>query len=145
MVTRIINLYDGRSIKITASGATPRRYRNITGKEIFDDMDKVTKDYLEIMNPDDSLEESEETIGTEFDSQDQTIIEDVLFVMSGGIIRNPDGKEVYFADTDEMLEAIETRDVFASIADIIMLWMENLGTLEEAETSGEENQKKTAE
>ena len=161
MIERIIYLNDGRSIKITASGGSPRRYRNIFGRDLFMDMDKVTRDYFKVMEEgntesEESEKESSEDIiksaavvmdSAEFDEEDMTIIENCLFMMSSGIIRLIDGKEIPHADVVEMLDDIKTQEVFMSIPEIVYLWFENLGTIEpennEESNETENNQKKT--
>ena len=89
MITESIFLTDGREIKVKASGATPRLYRNLFFRDIFDDMDQFTKGYAKAVfsginavakdeEEQDSEKKPEDIIRTpEIDSESDLSMEDM--------------------------------------------------------------------
>lgn len=160
MVTESIFLTDGREIKIKASGATPRLYRNLFFRDIFDDMDQFTKGYAKAVfsginavakdeeEEKDSEKKLEDIIKTpEIDSEsdlsmeDMTTAENMLYALSEGVIYEIQDETVVkkkYESVEKMLETMSAADLFLCMPYINLLWLKNLNTLEKSVADEEE-------
>lgn len=159
MVTENIFLTDGREIKIKASGATPRLYRNLFFRDIFDDMDKFTKGYAQAVfsginavakneeeqggekKPEDIIKTPEIDSESDLSMEDMTIAENMLYALSEGVIYEMQDETVVkkkYESVEKMLEAMSAADLFLCMPYINLLWLKNLNTLEDTELEEEE-------
>ena len=111
---RIINI-DGIGVPFKASGATPRIYRGVTGRDLFTDLSKL------------------ENVKT-FTPELLEVYEDLAYTMrKQGNDALGEEKEKDFPSTpDEWLDTIGVLDIYDILPQLIELWRDNEKTTVEA-------------
>lgn len=109
---KIIKIGD-KDVKFKATALTPRKYREIIGRDMITDMNKLQKAYTskqkgEIAN---------------FDVLDLQIFEDSAFIMASQA--NPDMEE---KTADEWLDTFDMFSIYEIMPEILDLWVKNLKT-----------------
>lgn len=127
---RIINI-DGTGRCFKASGATPRVYRGVCGRDLMVDLSIIEKHAAAIDAEIQAAEaENREPEKIEFTSEILTIYEDLAYTMlKQGNQTLPDGdihKLQPFPETpDEWLDQLEILDIYVILPQIIRLWRES--------------------
>ena len=109
MVTKTIEI-SGQPVRFCASAATPRLYRLKFKRDIFADMQKLTKDF------------QERNTGTDLAVESLEIFENVAYIMA------------YHADhsipdnIDDWLDQFEMFSIYEILPEILELWGSNLVT-----------------
>lgn len=106
---------DGTPVAFQASAATPRLYRNLFGRDIFDDMDKLMSSVKD-QNPENS----------KLDVIDLELFENVAFTMARQADPSvPD-------DVMQWLDGFEMFSIYAILPHILELWGINMETMSDA-------------
>lgn len=109
MVTKTIEIC-GQPVRFCASAATPRLYRLKFKRDIFADMQKLTKDFQERNTDTDLAVESLE------------IFENVAYIMAFQADRS-------IPDTiDQWLDQFEMFSIYEVLGELVQLWGDNLFT-----------------
>lgn len=130
VMERIINI-DGTGRCFKASGATPRVYRGVCGRDLMVDLSIIEKHAAVVEAERQAAEaENREPEKIEFTTEILTIYEDLAYTMlKQGNQTLPDGdarKIMPFPDTpDEWLDGLEILDIYDILPQIIRLWSES--------------------
>lgn len=112
---------DGTPVAFQASAATPRIYRNLFGRDIFDDMDKLMSSVKD-QNPENS----------KLDVIDLELFENVAFTMARQADPSvPD-------DVMKWLDGFEMFSIYALLPHILDLWGINMETMSDAKKKRQE-------
>lgn len=109
MVTKTIEIC-GQPVRFCASAATPRLYRLKFKRDIFEDMQKLTKDFRE------------RNTGTDLAVESLEIFENVAYIMAFQADRT-------IPDTiDQWLDQFEMFSIYEVLGELVQLWGDNLFT-----------------
>ena len=109
MVTKTIAIC-GQPVRFCASAATPRLYRLKFKRDIFADMQKLTKDF------------QERNAGTDLAVESLEIFENVAYIMAFQADRT-------IPDTiDQWLDQFEVFSIYEVLGELVQLWGDNLFT-----------------
>ena len=109
MVTKTIEIC-GQPVRFCASAATPRLYRLKFKRDIFADMQKLTKDF------------QERNTGTDLAVESLEIFENVAYIMAFQADRS-------IPDTiDQRLDQFEMFSIYEVLGELVQLWGDNLFT-----------------
>lgn len=109
MVTKTIEIC-GQPVHFCASAATPRLYRLKFKRDIFADMQKLTKDF------------QERNTGTDLAVESLEIFENVAYIMAFQADRS-------IPDTiDQWLDQFEMFSIYEVLGELVQLWGDNLFT-----------------
>lgn len=109
MVTKTIEIC-GQPVRFCASAATPRLYRLKFKRDIFADMQKLTKDF------------QERNAGTDLAVESLEIFENVAYIMAFQADRT-------IPDTiDQWLDQFEMFSIYEVLGELVQLWGDNLFT-----------------
>lgn len=109
MVTKTIAIC-GQPVRFCASAATPRLYRLKFKRDIFADMQKLTKDF------------QERNTGTDLAVESLEIFENVAYIMAFQADRT-------IPDTiDQWLDQFEMFSIYEVLGELVQLWGDNLFT-----------------
>ena len=109
MVTKTIEIC-GQPVRFCASAATPRLYRLKFKRDIFADMQKLTKDFRE------------RNTGTDLAVESLEIFENVAYIMAFQADRT-------IPDTiDQWLDQFEMFSIYEVLGELVQLWGDNLFT-----------------
>lgn len=109
MVTKTIAIC-GQPVRFCASAATPRLYRLKFKRDIFADMQKLTKDF------------QERNAGTDLAVESLEIFENVAYIMAFQADRS-------IPDTiDQWLDQFEMFSIYEVLGELVQLWGDNLFT-----------------
>lgn len=111
---------DGKQVEFKASAAVPRIYRLKFGKDLFVDLEKITKS-VKVKGKNEDKEESEIPI------EDLSTFENIAYVMA----QHADPKNVP-SDIMEWLEQFETFSIYQVLPAILELWKMNEETKSES-------------
>ena len=112
---------DGTPVVLQASAATPRLYRNMFGRDIFDDMDKLMAS-MDGQKPESS----------KLDVIDLELFENVAFTMARQA--NPSVPD----DVMQWLDGFEMFSIYAILPHILELWGINVETMSDAKKKRQE-------
>ena len=112
---------DGTPVAFQASAATPRLYRNLFGRDIFDDMDKLMQSVKD-QDPENS----------KLDVIDLELFENVAFTMA----RQADPSVPN--DVMQWLDGFEMFSIYAILPHILELWGINMETMSDAKKKRQE-------
>lgn len=110
----------GKEVTFKASAAVPRIYRMKFGRDLFVDLQKITKTTEE-------KGKSEEREESEIDIQDLSMFEQIAYTMA----QHADPKNVP-EDILDWLEQFETFSIYQILPEILKLWNLNQQTKSEA-------------
>ena len=109
MVAKTIEIC-GQPVRFCASAATPRLYRLKFKRDIFADMQKLTKDF------------QERNTGTDLAVESLEIFENVAYIMAFQADRS-------IPDTiDQWLDQFEMFSIYEVLGELVQLWGDNLFT-----------------
>ena len=109
MVAKTIEIC-GQPVRFCASAATPRLYRLKFKRDIFADMQKLTKDF------------QEQNAGTDLAVESLEIFENVAYLMAFQADRT-------IPDTiDQWLDQFEMFSIYEVLGELVQLWGDNLFT-----------------
>ena len=109
MVTKTIEIC-GQPVRFCASAATPRLYRLKFKRDIFADMQKLTKDF------------QARNTGTDLAVESLEIFENVAYIMAFQADRT-------IPDTiDQWLDQFEMFSIYEVLGELVQLWGDNLFT-----------------
>ena len=109
MVAKTIEIC-GQPVRFCASAATPRLYRLKFKRDIFADMQKLTKDF------------QERNTGTDLAVESLDIFENVAYIMAFQADRS-------IPDTiDQWLDQFEMFSIYEVLGELVQLWGDNLFT-----------------
>ena len=109
MVAKTIEIC-GQPVRFCASAATPRLYRLKFKRDIFADMQKLTKDF------------QEQNAGTDLAVESLEIFENVAYIMAFQADRT-------IPDTiDQWLDQFEMFSIYEVLGELVQLWGDNLFT-----------------
>lgn len=109
MVTKTIAIC-GQPVRFCASAATPRLYRLKFKRDIFADMQKLTKEF------------QERNAGTDLAVESLEIFENVAYIMAFQADRT-------IPDTiDQWLDQFEMFSIYEVLGELVQLWGDNLFT-----------------
>lgn len=109
MVAKTIEIC-GQPVRFCASAATPRLYRLKFKRDIFADMQKLTKDF------------QERNTGTDLAVESLEIFENVAYIMAFQADRT-------IPDTiDQWLDQFEMFSIYEVLGELVQLWGDNLFT-----------------
>ena len=109
MVAKTIEIC-GQPVRFCASAATPRLYRLKFKRDIFADMQKLTKDF------------QEQNAGTDLAVESLEIFENVAYIMAFQADRS-------IPDTiDQWLDQFEMFSIYEVLGELVQLWGDNLFT-----------------
>lgn len=109
MVTKTIAIC-GQPVRFCASAATPRLYRLKFKRDIFADMQKLTKEF------------QERNTGTDLAVESLEIFENVAYIMAFQADRS-------IPDTiDQWLDQFEMFSIYEVLGELVQLWGDNLFT-----------------
>ena len=109
MVTKTIEIC-GQRVRFCASAATPRLYRLKFKRDIFADMQKLTKDF------------QERNTGADLAVESLEIFENVAYIMAFQADRS-------IPDTiDQWLDQFEMFSIYEVLGELVQLWGDNLFT-----------------
>lgn len=112
---------DGTPVAFQASAATPRLYRNLFGRDIFDDMDKLM-----------SSVKDQDPENSKLDVIDLELFENVTFTMARQADPSvPD-------DVMQWLDGFEMFSIYAILPHILELWGINMETMSDAKKKRQE-------
>ena len=113
MVTKNIAIC-GQPVRFCASAATPRLYRLKFKRDIFADMQKLTKDF--------QAKKAEQNAGTDLAVESLEIFENVAYIMAFQADRT-------IPDTiDAWLDQFEMFSIYEVLGELVQLWGDNLFT-----------------
>ena len=96
----------GIRVKLKASADTPRVYRHLFGKDLFQDMNMLNLNV---------------TAGS-LDMGNTEVLENIAYTMASQADRD-------IPDIDEWLDQFEVFDIYLAIKDILSLWAANISTM----------------
>lgn len=124
MVTKTIEIC-GQPVRFCASAATPRLYRLKFKRDIFADMQKLTKDFQAkkaAQKAEGQAEDTEQNAGTDLAVESLEIFENVAYIMAYQADRT-------IPDTiDAWLDQFEMFSIYEVLGELVQLWGDNLFT-----------------
>lgn len=124
MVTKTIEIC-GQPVRFCASAATPRLYRLKFKRDIFADMQKLTKDFQAkkaAQKAEGQAEDTEQNAGTDLAVESLEIFENVAYIMAFQADRS-------IPDTiDAWLDQFEMFSIYEVLGELVQLWGDNLFT-----------------
>ena len=124
MVTKTIAIC-GQPVRFCASAATPRLYRLKFKRDIFADMQKLTKDFQTkkaAQKAKEQAEDMEQNAGTDLAVESLEIFENVAYIMAFQADRT-------IPDTiDQWLDQFEMFSIYEVLGELVQLWGDNLFT-----------------
>ena len=124
MVTKTIEIC-GQPVRFCASAGTPRLYRLKFKRDIFADMQKLTKDFQAkkaAQKAQEQAEETEQNAGTDLAVESLEIFENVAYIMAFQADRT-------IPDTiDQWLDQFEMFSIYEVLGELVQLWGDNLFT-----------------
>lgn len=124
MVTKTIEIC-GQPVRFCASAGTPRLYRLKFKRDIFADMQKLTKDF-QAKKAKEQAEEKERNAGTDLAVESLEIFENVAYIMAFQADRT-------IPDTiDQWLDQFEMFSIYEVLGELVQLWGDNLFTASSA-------------
>ena len=124
MVTKTIEIC-GQPVRFCASAATPRLYRLKFKRDIFSDMQKLTKDFQAkkaAQKAEGQAEDTEQNAGTDLAVESLEIFENVAYIMAFQADRS-------IPDTiDQWLDQFEMFSIYEVLGELVQLWGDNLFT-----------------
>lgn len=128
MVTKTIEIC-GQPVRFCASAATPRLYRLKFKRDIFADMQKLTKDFQAkkaAQKAEGQAEDTEQNAGTDLAVESLEIFENVAYIMAFQADRS-------IPDTiDQWLDQFEMFSIYEVLGELVQLWGDNLFTVASA-------------
>ena len=112
---------DGRPVEFKASAAIPRMYRNMFGRDIFQDISHLAK----------TVEGQDENVSG-LDGYSLGMFEDLSYVMY--MAAHPGEK---YNSPDEWLDQFQTLSIYKILPELMQLWETNMETTVSAEKNGE--------
>ena len=120
MVTKTIEIC-GQPVRFCASAGTPRLYRLKFKRDIFADMQKLTKDF-QAKKAKAQAEDMEQNAGTDLAVESLEIFENVAYIMAFQADRS-------IPDTiDQWLDQFEMFSIYEVLGELVQLWGDNLFT-----------------
>ncbi len=124
MVAKTIEIC-GQPVRFCASAATPRLYRLKFKRDIFADMQKLTKDFQAkkaAQKAKAQAEDMEQNAGTDLAVESLEIFENVAYIMAFQADRS-------IPDTiDQWLDQFEMFSIYEVLGELVQLWGDNLFT-----------------
>ena len=124
MVAKTIEIC-GRPVRFCASASTPRLYRLTFKRDIFADMQKLTKDFQAkkaAQKAKAQAEDMEQNAGTDLAVESLEIFENVAYIMAFQADRT-------IPDTiDQWLDQFEMFSIYEVLGELVQLWGDNLFT-----------------
>ena len=124
MVAKTIEIC-GQPVRFCASAATPRLYRLKFKRDIFADMQKLTKDFQAkkaAQKAKEQAEDTEQNAGTDLAVESLEIFENVAYIMAFQADRS-------IPDTiDQWLDQFEMFSIYEVLGELVQLWGDNLFT-----------------
>ncbi len=124
MVAKTIEIC-GQPVRFCASAATPRLYRLKFKRDIFADMQKLTKDFQAkkaAQKAKEQAEDTEQNAGTDLAVESLEIFENVAYIMAFQADRT-------IPDTiDAWLDQFEMFSIYEVLGELVQLWGDNLFT-----------------
>lgn len=124
MVAKTIEIC-GQPVRFCASAATPRLYRLKFKRDIFADMQKLTKDFQAkkaAQKAKGQAEDTEQNAGTDLAVESLEIFENVAYIMAFQADRT-------IPDTiDAWLDQFEMFSIYEVLGELVQLWGDNLFT-----------------
>lgn len=124
MVAKTIEIC-GQPVRFCASAATPRLYRLKFKRDIFADMQKLTKDFQAkkaAQKAKEQAEDTEQNAGTDLAVESLEIFENVAYIMAFQADRS-------IPDTiDAWLDQFEMFSIYEVLGELVQLWGDNLFT-----------------
>lgn len=124
MVAKTIEIC-GQPVRFCASAATPRLYRLKFKRDIFADMQKLTKDFQAkkaAQKAKAQAEDMEQNAGTDLAVESLEIFENVAYIMAFQADRT-------IPDTiDAWLDQFEMFSIYEVLGELVQLWGDNLFT-----------------
>lgn len=124
MVTKTIEIC-GQPVRFCASAGTPRLYRLKFKRDIFADMQKLTKDFQAkkaAQKAKAQAEDMEQNAGTDLAVESLEIFENVAYIMAFQADRT-------IPDTiDQWLDQFEMFSIYEVLGELVQLWGDNLFT-----------------
>ena len=124
MVAKTIEIC-GQPVRFCASAATPRLYRLKFKRDIFADMQKLTKDFQAkkaAQKAEGQAEDTEQNAGTDLAVESLEIFENVAYIMAFQADRT-------IPDTiDQWLDQFEMFSIYEVLGELVQLWGDNLFT-----------------
>lgn len=124
MVTKTIAIC-GQPVRFCASAGTPRLYRLKFKRDIFADMQKLTKDFQAkkaAQKAKEQAEDTEQNAGTDLAVESLEIFENVAYIMAFQADRT-------IPDTiDAWLDQFEMFSIYEVLGELVQLWGDNLFT-----------------
>lgn len=124
MVAKTIEIC-GQPVRFCASAATPRLYRLKFKRDIFADMQKLTKDFQAkkaAQKAEGQAEDTEQNAGTDLAVESLEIFENVAYIMAFQADRS-------IPDTiDQWLDQFEMFSIYEVLGELVQLWGDNLFT-----------------
>ena len=124
MVAKTIEIC-GQPVRFCASAATPRLYRLKFKRDIFADMQKLTKDFQTkkaAQKAKEQAEDMEQNAGTDLAVESLEIFENVAYIMAFQADRS-------IPDTiDQWLDQFEMFSIYEVLGELVQLWGDNLFT-----------------
>ena len=124
MVAKTIEIC-GQPVRFCASAATPRLYRLKFKRDIFADMQKLTKDFQAkkaAQMAKAQAEDMEQIAGTDLAVESLEIFENVAYIMAFQADRT-------IPDTiDQWLDQFEMFSIYEVLGELVQLWGDNLFT-----------------
>ena len=124
MVAKTIEIC-GRPVRFCASASTPRLYRLKFKRDIFADMQKLTKDFQAkkaAQKAKAQAEDMEQNAGTDLAVESLEIFENVAYIMAFQADRT-------IPDTiDQWLDQVEMFSIYEVLGELVQLWGDNLFT-----------------
>lgn len=124
MVAKTIEIC-GQPVRFCASAATPRLYRLKFKRDIFADMQKLTKDFQAkkaAQKAKAQAEDMEQNAGTDLAVESLEIFENVAYIMAFQADRT-------IPDTiDQWLDQFEMFSIYEVLGELVQLWGDNLFT-----------------
>lgn len=128
MVAKTIEIC-GQPVRFCASAATPRLYRLKFKRDIFADMQKLTKDFQAkkaAQKAEGQAEDTEQNAGTDLAVESLEIFENVAYIMAFQADRS-------IPDTiDQWLDQFEMFSIYEVLGELVQLWGDNLFTVASA-------------
>lgn len=120
MVAKTIEIC-GQPVRFCASAGTPRLYRLKFKRDIFADMQKLTKDF-QAKKAKAQAEDMEQNAGTDLAVESLEIFENVAYIMAFQADRS-------IPDTiDQWLDQFEMFSIYEVLGELVQLWGDNLFT-----------------
>lgn len=111
---RVLNI-DGREVGFRTSALTPYIYRNLFGRDLITDLNKLEKAYKKAIRlPEDASEE--ERLDAQLSEMDLQIFARVAYVMA----KQHDKSLTY--SIEEWLDGFETFSIYAIAGELLEMW-----------------------